>query len=125
MFDTVLVAGRGEYARRVISLCQSLGIKAVSVHATDDAKAPHATEADESVLLGDAAAYEDEVAVVEAAQQARAQAVHPGSGPLAGSATFPVAVRAAGLAWIHPEGDLEQQLRTAAGEWHERTGGSA
>ena len=121
----MLVAGRGEIALSVVRLCQALGIKAVSVHATDDARAPHATEADESVLLGTAEAYDDEVAVVEAAQQARAQAVHPGSGALAASATFPDAVRAAGLAWIHPEGDLEQQLRTAAGEWHERTGGTA
>jgi 3-methylcrotonyl-CoA carboxylase alpha subunit len=109
VFDTVLIADRGEPAARVIETCQQLGIKAVSVHSDSDAKAPHATVADESVLLGGEASYGDELAVLEAARQTGAQAVY--AERLAASDTFAEAVRAAGLTWIDPTAPVEEQLR--------------
>ena len=106
MFDTVLVADRGEIARRVVRTCQRLGIKAVTVHSEVDARAPHVTEADESVLLGPADAYLDQVRIVEAARQAGAQAVHPGYGFLAESPIFADAVSEAGMTWVGPPADV-------------------
>jgi acetyl/propionyl-CoA carboxylase alpha subunit len=130
VFDTVLIADRGDTALLVVRACQRLGIKAVSVHADADAKDPHATEADESVLLGDLTSYADEVAVLEAARQTGAQAVHPGAGPLAHSAAFAQAVEEAGLSWIGPLGQyddaaVEQQLQAAAEEHDVRRRGTA
>jgi acetyl/propionyl-CoA carboxylase alpha subunit len=130
VFDTVLIADRGDTALLVVRACQRLGIKAVSVHADTDAKDPHATEADESVLLGDLTSYVDEVAVLEAARQAGAQAVHPGDGPLAHSPSFAQAVEEAGLSWIGPlsrqdDAAVEQQLRAAAEEHDVRRRGTA
>jgi acetyl/propionyl-CoA carboxylase alpha subunit len=130
VFDTVLIADRGDTALLVVRACQRLGIKAVSVHADADAKDPHATEADESVLLGDLTSYADEVAVLEAARQTGAQAVHPGAGPLARSDSFARAVEEAGLSWIgplakHDDAAVEQQLRTAAQEHDVRRRGTA
>ena len=109
MFDTVLIADRGAPAARVIRACQELGIKAVSVHSDGDARAPHATAADESVLLGGEASYGDEVAVLEAARQAGAQAVY--AAELAAGGTFEEAVRGAGLTWLDPAVPVEAQLR--------------
>ncbi len=105
MFDTVLVANRGEIARRVIRTCQAMGIKAVAVHSEADAKALHVLDADESVLLGaapPAESYLDHLKVLEAAKQSGAQAIHPGYGFLAESAVFAQKVVDAGLTWIGP-----------------------
>ena len=109
MFETVLVANRGEIACRVVRTCQRLGIKAVTVHSEADAKARHAVEADESLLLGPAPAaqsYLDAARLVEAARQSGAQAVHPGYGFLAEDPGFAQAVLDAGLAWIGPSPDV-------------------
>ena len=103
MFETVLVAARGEAARRVVRTCQRLGARAVTVHSAVDAGALHVTEADDSVLLGPAPpeqSYLDRRRVVEAARQAGASAVHPGSGALARDAATARAVAEAGLVWI-------------------------
>ena len=105
MFETVLVANRGESARRVVRTCHRLGLKAVTVHSEADAGARHVVESDESVLLGPAPpaqSYLDVARVVEAARQTGAQAVHPGYGLLAEDATAARAVRDAGLAWVGP-----------------------
>jgi acetyl-CoA carboxylase biotin carboxylase subunit len=101
----VLVANRGEIARRIIRTVQRMGLKAVAVHSEADAKLPYVREADESVAIGPAApaqSYRDVEALLEAARQTGAQAVHPGYGFLAEDAAFASRVQKAGLVWVGP-----------------------
>lgn len=96
--DSVLVADRGVAAVRLLRGLQRLGIKAISVHTSEDASSLHATTADESVLLGPTvSSYRDPRKLVEAARQARADAIHPGHNPLPG---LEAAARESGLEWL-------------------------
>ena len=113
MFESVLVANRGEIARRIIRTTQRMGLRAVAVYSEADADLPFVHEADEAILLGPAApaqSYRNPAAVLEAARQSGAQAIHPGYGFLSEDPTFAAAVGAAGLVWVGPTAEAIEQM---------------
>jgi len=113
LFGTVLVANRGEIARRIIRACRQLGLKTVAVYSEADRGAPHVRDADISVEIGGAAARESYLSadrILQAARQARADAIHPGYGFLSESWRFAEAVRQAGIVFIGPGPDAIRQM---------------
>jgi acetyl-CoA/propionyl-CoA carboxylase biotin carboxyl carrier protein len=105
LFPTVLVANRGEIARRIIRTLRALGIRSVAVYSDADAAAPHVREADAAVHIGGAPAaesYLDVAAVIAAAVSTGAQAVHPGYGFLSESVGLAEACADAGLVFVGP-----------------------
>ena len=99
MITRVLVANRGEIARRVFATCRRLGISTVAVYTDPDARAPHVADADARVGV---ASYLDAAELVAAARATGADAVHPGYGFLSENADFASAVIDAGLTWVGP-----------------------
>ena len=113
MIESVLVANRGEIARRVIRTARRLGIRVVAVYSEADAALPYVREADEAVPIGPAApasSYLDVRAVLGAARATGVAAIHPGYGFLSESAEFAAAVIDAGLTWIGPPPAAIQQM---------------
>lgn len=98
----VLVANRGEIARRVFATCRRLGVGTTAVFTDPDAASPHVAEADVRVRLDGRNGYLDIKQLIAAARAAGADAIHPGYGFLSENAEFAEAVQAAGLTWIGP-----------------------
>ncbi|MGN9764028.1 acetyl-CoA carboxylase biotin carboxylase subunit [Micromonospora sp. SD12] len=108
MIESLLVANRGEIARRIIRTARRLGIRAIAVHSEADADLPFVTEADEAVCVGPAnpaQSYRNVEAILAAAKSTGAQAIHPGYGFLSENADFARTVEASGLVWIGPGAD--------------------
>jgi len=118
MFKRILIANRGEIACRVIRTCRRLGIEVVAVHSEADADARHTRLADVAYAIGGprpADSYLRGDAIIAAALDSGAQAIHPGYGFLSENADFADAVAAAGLAFIGPSGDSMRRMGSKAG----------
>jgi len=113
MFKRLLIANRGEIAVRVIRACRELGTESVAVYSDADARALHVLLADRAVRLGPASPAESYLsidAVLAAARQVQAEAIHPGYGFLAESAAFAAACARAGIAFVGPPADVIARL---------------
>lgn len=106
----ILVANRGEIARRVFETCRRLGIGTVTVYTDPDAGSPHVAEADARVRLEGNNGYLDSAQIIAAAQASGADAVHPGYGFLSENPDFAAAVIDAGLTWIGPPVNAVQAM---------------
>jgi propionyl-CoA carboxylase alpha chain len=106
----VLVANRGEIARRVFATCRRLGLGTVAVYTDPDAAAPHVGQADARVRLPKTNDYLNAEAIIAAARAAGADAVHPGYGFLSENADFASAVQNAGLTWVGPPVDAVRAM---------------
>ena len=103
MIQSLLIANRGEIARRIMRTARAMGIRTIAVHSDVDADMPFVREADEAVCIGPAPAresYLDQAKILAAAKQTEAEAIHPGYGFLSENAEFAEAVAAAGLIWV-------------------------
>ena len=108
MFDTVLIANRGEIALRIQRACCGLGLRTVAVYSEADAEAPYVRQADTALCIGPAPAarsYLDQSAILFAAKVSGAQAIHPGYGFLSENAGFADRIAQAGLVFVGPSGD--------------------
>ncbi|MDM7983178.1 MAG: acetyl/propionyl/methylcrotonyl-CoA carboxylase subunit alpha [Maricaulis sp.] len=108
MINSLLIANRGEIARRVMRTAQRMGIRCIAVYSEADAQAPHVREADEAVLIGPAAASESYLLgdkIIEVAKQTGADAIHPGYGFLSENAEFAEACAANDIIFVGPSAD--------------------
>ncbi|XRO75388.1 acetyl-CoA carboxylase biotin carboxylase subunit [Methanocaldococcus sp. 28A] len=113
MFNKVLIANRGEIAIRIIRACWELGIKTVAVYSEADKKALHVSLADEAYCIGKppaAKSYLNINAILNVAEKAKVDAIHPGYGFLAENAEFARAVKKAGFEFIGPNPDAIEAM---------------
>jgi geranyl-CoA carboxylase alpha subunit len=104
----LLIANRGEIALRIVRTCRTLGVRSVAAHSEADEGMPFATEADEAVCIGPAPAresYLDVSRILEAARNARADAVHPGYGFLSENPDLPETLEKAGIGFVGPRAE--------------------
>jgi acetyl-CoA carboxylase biotin carboxylase subunit len=114
MFQKLLIANRGEIARRINRVARELGLSTVAVYSEADAGLPFVKEADESVCIGPAAAkdsYLSTGAILEAAKKTGAQAIHPGYGFLSESADFAQACAASGVTFVGPTPEAMARMK--------------
>jgi propionyl-CoA carboxylase alpha chain/3-methylcrotonyl-CoA carboxylase alpha subunit len=105
VIESLLIANRGEIARRIIRTARRMGVRTIAVYSEADAGAPHVYEADEAVAIGPSPAAESYLVadrILEAARATGAAAIHPGYGFLSENAAFAEAVIAAGMIWVGP-----------------------
>ncbi|CAM3110584.1 MULTISPECIES: acetyl/propionyl/methylcrotonyl-CoA carboxylase subunit alpha [Sphingomonas] len=108
MFDSLLIANRGEIACRIIRTAREMGLRTIAVYSEADAQALHVRMADEAIMIGPAPAresYLDAARILDAACDSGAAAIHPGYGFLSENAEFAESVIAAGLIWVGPNPD--------------------
>ncbi|MES2859453.1 MAG: acetyl/propionyl/methylcrotonyl-CoA carboxylase subunit alpha [Pseudomonadota bacterium] len=118
MFDTLLIANRGEIACRVIRTARKLGIRTVAVFSDADADAQHVRLADEAHHIGGPRPQDSYLrgdAIIEVARKTGAQAIHPGYGFLSENADFADAVEAAGIAFVGPKAASMRKMGSKAG----------
>ncbi len=114
MFQKILIANRGEIARRIIHVARQMGVKTVAVYSDADEKLPFVKEADEAVRLGPAPpkdSYLNTQALLDAAKKTGAQGIHPGYGFVSENAEFARAVTAAGITFIGPPPEAMTRMK--------------
>jgi acetyl-CoA carboxylase biotin carboxylase subunit len=114
----LLIANRGEIARRIIRACRELGVETVAVFSDADAAAPYVAEADHSVSIGPAPARDSYLnidRILDAAKATRADAIHPGYGFLSERAGFAKAVEEAGLIFVGPPSSSLEKMGSKTG----------
>ncbi len=127
MFKTLLIANRGEIARRIIRTCKRLGVRTVAIYSDADANSLHVREADEAIAIGGFTPRESYLVmdkVLEAARVSGAEAIHPGYGFLSENAAFAQAVADAGMTFVGPSPAAIHMLgdKTAARDLAIRSG---
>jgi acetyl-CoA carboxylase biotin carboxylase subunit len=118
MINRLLIANRGEIVARIIRTCKELGVYTVAVYSEADKHAPYLEQADDAVLIGPAnpmQSYLNIEALIQAAQQTEADAVHPGYGFLSERGAFAEAVEQTGLVWVGPSAKV---LRAISSKCH-------
>src|SRR4026208_1455078 len=118
MIKRLLIANRGEIARRIIRACRELDIETVAVYSDADAGAPHVSEADRAVRIGGAPARESYLnidAIIGAARSSHANAIHPGYGFLSERAPFARACEDAGLIFVGPPASSLEKMGSKVG----------
>ncbi|HXW76538.1 MAG TPA: biotin carboxylase N-terminal domain-containing protein, partial [Candidatus Eremiobacteraceae bacterium] len=104
-FGSVLIANRGEIAVRIARTCRAMGIRTIAIYSDADARAPHVSICDEAVRVGPAPARESYLridAVIQAALDTQADAIHPGYGFLSENPAFAEACASAGITFVGP-----------------------